>query len=639
MEADSLRNHQQRRTRRRLRPEVAGPYLELLEPRVLMTATPLDTAVALAAMGGQGNASTGSRPEGLLIAPNGDLYGTSPIGGVNGTGTVWRIPAGSTTVQLLASFPSHGGKNRQADGATLPRGGMYLDPQGNLWGAAGAGGIDNKGAIWELQSNTDGTFTLVTVASFTGANGAYPLSGIIADAQGDLFGTATGTIASANINKPGIFEVATGSGSITLLNLPAHSFKSGDVPFGPVTFDGSTTLYGTTEHGGTQQFGSIFKVDITDLSAPTFATVASFNLTDGAIPNDPLTIDANHNVFGVASRGGAKGVGTAFILPASDSSHITALVSFGEGAGNRPIGALLPDPSAVGGFLGVASFGGKQGLGAVFELLPPASGTTWTNTLVASITGGRNGNGPTGPLVMDTGSDRLFGTAFGGGNPTRGIVFEVGTSAELHQNVSQIVFQQPLAGKAAGTALPNVVVRLENAFGQTLTSNADSVTLEIHSGPAGGALLGTVTVNSVNGIATFSGITLDIAGAYTLDVTDGAIIGAPSNPFAITPAAAAQIGFVTQPANASVDVTISPAVIVGVEDQFGNVVPTASGVMTISLQGATASIHGTLSQLIVHGKATFANLTIDAANTYQLGATTTINGATVSAMSALFTIS
>ena len=69
-----------------------------------------------------------------------------------------------------------------------PLGGLLADANGDLFGTTDAGGLNNNGTVFELVNN-NGTYTLNTLVNFNGANGAYPNAGLIADANGDLFGT------------------------------------------------------------------------------------------------------------------------------------------------------------------------------------------------------------------------------------------------------------------------------------------------------------------------------------------------------------------------------------------------------------------------------------------------------------------
>src|SRR5882757_2413369 len=105
--------------------------------------------------------------------------------------------AQSYTFKVLASFDGGNGKN--------PTGGLIVDGQGNLFGTTLLGGSDGEGTIFELPA---GTSTPVTLASFSGVDGAFPTGALVADSRGNFFGTTQqgGTSRSGNV-----FELPAGS--------------------------------------------------------------------------------------------------------------------------------------------------------------------------------------------------------------------------------------------------------------------------------------------------------------------------------------------------------------------------------------------------------------------------------------------
>jgi hypothetical protein len=117
---------------------------------------------------------------------------------------------------------------------------------------------------------------------------------------------------------------------------------------------------------------------------------------------------------------------------------------------------------------------------------------------------------------------------------------------DIRGQPSDVVAGQPI--------LPPVTVAVVGADGNTVTDSSAPVTLSIAVGPAGAVLGGTTTVNAVNGVATFSDLTLNEPGTYTLTSTGGTLTPDTSNPFTVTPAA------VTPPAVTPVDVTAAVTV-------------------------------------------------------------------------------
>jgi hypothetical protein len=162
---------------------------------------------------------------------------------------------------------------------------------------------------------------------------------------------------------------------------------------------------------------------------------------------------------------------------------------------------------------------------------------------------------------------------------------------------SQLAFAQQPSSTAAGQAIsPAVTVVLEDAYGNMVSSNSSTVTETLSSGAFAG---GSSTSSAASGgVATFSALTIDKAGSYTLTATDGTMTSAVSGWFAVTPTAASTLvvsGF-PSPTTAGASHTFT----VTAEDPYGN-----------AATGYAGTVHFTSSD----GKAVLpANYTFTAAN-------------------------
>ncbi len=194
-----------------------------------------------------GGASDGAYPlwTSLLRDKKGDFYGVTDEGGTSGEGVVYMLSS-SGTLTVLHAFA--GGT---ADGCN-PFGTPAMDNAGNLYGSAELCGSRNKGIVWELS--TAGTETVLHSFIGRSTDGAYPGSGVILDAQGNLYGDTEGGDA---FGLGAVYELNQ-NGTLTLL----HGFNGpdGDTPFGGVTLDGTGNLYGTSFAGGVQGSGTVWKV-------------------------------------------------------------------------------------------------------------------------------------------------------------------------------------------------------------------------------------------------------------------------------------------------------------------------------------------------------------------------------------------
>ena len=130
---------------------------------------------------------------------------------------------------------------------------------------------------------------------------------------------------------------------------------------------------------------------------------------------------------------------------------------------------------------------------------------------------------------------------------------------------TKLAFSQQPGNTSAGASIsPAVTVLIEDSSGRTVTTDSSNVTLAIGTNPPGnGTLAGTKTVAAVNGVATFSNLSIDKVGTgYTLTAGDGSLTGATSSGFNLTPGMAAKLAFGQQPTGAAAGASFSPTVTV-----------------------------------------------------------------------------
>jgi uncharacterized repeat protein (TIGR01451 family) len=294
-------------------------------------------------------------------------------------------------------------------------------------------------------------YALSTLVTFDGTNGGQPYAGLIADANGNLYGTTAG---GGLANDGTVFEIAAGTRSLT--TLCSFSGPNGSAPFGGLVFDSAGNLYGTTESGGSGGSGTVFQLTA---GARTLTSLASFNGSNGRNPYAGLIIDANDNLYGTTFSGTGSTVGTVFELAAPNHSlttlagvshssarlaidangnlYVTSVgsttgVIFKIPAGTHSVSNIALISGAFGTFglpgltidssgnlFGVSAVGGANNAGYAFEI--PA-GTNLVNKL--AVFDGANGSSPSGSLIVDS-SGNLYGTTFGGGTNGKGTVFEL----------------------------------------------------------------------------------------------------------------------------------------------------------------------------------------------------------------------
>jgi uncharacterized repeat protein (TIGR03803 family) len=346
--------------------------------------------------------TNGAYPAGALIMDgSGNLYGTTESGPSvtvgryhsPGTGTLFEVARGSTTITTLAKF----------NNGTNPVAALIMDGAGNLYGTTRAGGPGNSGTVFEF---VHGKGTITTLASCGYNNGDRPYGALARDGSGNLYGVTTN---GGAFNDGTVFEVAAGTGTIRALT----SIDASNADPTGLIVDGNGNLYGTSQVGGAFGYGTVFELAA---GSTAITTLASFDGTQAAYPYAPPIMDSSGNLYGTTSSL-SGGTGTVFEL-ARGTGTITILASFASPSATVPgPGGLIMDSS--GNLYGTTPFEGSFGDGIIFELAQ-GSGTI---TTLASFNG-TNGANPAGALIMD-GSGNLYGTAKSGGAANDGTVFEL----------------------------------------------------------------------------------------------------------------------------------------------------------------------------------------------------------------------
>ena len=186
-----------------------------------------------------------------------------------------------------------------------------------------------------------------------------------------------------------MFEIVkTSSGyASTPTTLVSFDDTNGANPVAGLIADANGNLFGTTEAGGASGTGTVFEIVKTSSGyASTPTTLVSFDDTNGAIPAASLIADANGNLFGTTYAGGASGYGTVFEIVKTSSGYAsipTTLVSFDNTNGANPLASLIAD--ANGNLFGTTSAGEASGYGTVFEVTKTSSGYSSTPTTLASF--------------------------------------------------------------------------------------------------------------------------------------------------------------------------------------------------------------------------------------------------------------
>lgn len=287
----------------------------------------------------------------LVLASDGNYYGTAQLGGANGYGTVFKVDS-SGAVTLLHDFTGTDGAN--------PLGVLVEGSDGYSYGTTNWGGTYNEGTIFKMDSSGN----LSTLYSFTGgSDGGDVEAGLTLGTDGYFYGV---TFQGGAYGAGTVFRVDS-LGNLNTL----YSFTGGTDGFGPGSSliqaaDGN--FYGTTEAGGNLSCeiwpiagcGTIFKVDATGHLSTLYSFTGG---TDGANPSEALMQAADGEFYGTTLFGGDPscsvsgytGCGTIFKITSAGSFKLIHEFSGGT-EGGVPFSSLIQ--AGDGDFYGTATAGG-----------------------------------------------------------------------------------------------------------------------------------------------------------------------------------------------------------------------------------------------------------------------------------------
>ncbi len=335
------------------------------------------------------NVMDGYNPNSYLVqGRDGNLYGVTFFGtGANGKGTIFKITPGGTLTTL---HRFSGG----ADGS-FPVSGLVLDIDGNFYGTTTGGGATNEGVVFKMAP--DGTVT--GLASFVHTGGLL-ISSLVLGTDGRLYGTTFG----GGANKEGsIFAVSHGGTLRTIYNF---SSTGGQFPDGSLVVGTDGNFYGTTAVDSTNRAGTVFKVTPDGI----LTTLHTFDNTDGSDLIGPLTLGNDGNFYGTTCQGGSNNEGTIFEI--TPTGTFTSLLTFSvKPDGSCPTGLAL---GTDGNFYGTTTEGGVGSDGTLYQFAPPG-----TFTILHSFDG-TDGSAPQNPLTQHTNGTFYGMTADGGLNKGNG---------------------------------------------------------------------------------------------------------------------------------------------------------------------------------------------------------------------------
>jgi uncharacterized repeat protein (TIGR03803 family) len=323
----------------------------------------------------------GAAPIDTVTLGSNGLFGTTAAGGEGNCSFEGDIECG--TVFQLTTTQSHDRVLYRFTGGTdgaQPTANLIL-LNNMLYGTTLRGGDlsctqgDGNGCGTVYQVSLTGQERVIHAFTGAGGDGVGPLRGLIADADGNLYGTtADGGVSSSCTGCGIVFELTHSSfGWREKILYTFTNTADGSSPNGGLAFDSAGNLYGMTYGGGSGGGGTVYRLHKNAQGNWTLAVLASLHPAGNAV--DHLLIDSNNNVYGTAQNGGGDANdGYVFeITPVNGQWRFKYLHIFtGEGDGANPLGALVMDSAGnlYGTTLNKGAFtcGSGAGCGVVFEI-------------------------------------------------------------------------------------------------------------------------------------------------------------------------------------------------------------------------------------------------------------------------------
>jgi uncharacterized repeat protein (TIGR03803 family) len=407
----------------------------------------------------------GVNPHGsLTLDAAGNLYGVSSDAGLEcndtGCGLVFELSPtsrGSWREKIVHNFSQ--GQNGLRPGGFYPNSGLIFDAAGNLYGTT-TDALSSSyccGVVFELTPSASGSWTETVLHGFNtlGTDGFEPFAGLIFDAARNLYGTtAEGGAYAHGI----VFELTpTTGGGWTETVLHSFNGTDGARPLSGLVLDAAGNLYGTTSAGGANSNGTVFELAPGAGGLWTETVLYSFNNADavGASNQSGVILDPVGNLYGTASGN----LGTVFELVKDEGWAPKVLFNFDSQSGFFPFGLIF---DAAGNLYGTTGGGGPAGIGGTVYELSPSAGGAWSIKVLAAFSG-LNQYSPDGPVLRDA-SGNLYGTTSGGGIYDTGTVYEVtpqpepSTTTALVSSLNPSIYGQKVTWSAtvttSGSATP-----------------------------------------------------------------------------------------------------------------------------------------------------------------------------------------
>lgn len=306
------------------------------------------------------DSTCGSNPDGSLIqTSNGNSYLLTSSGGINSRGVLLGYNPNTNSTNIKFNFSN-------IDGA-FPQGSLFQAGNGNLYGMATYGGVNNLGVIFQYNPNTN---IYSKTFDFDGpSTGATPYGcSFIEASDGNLYGMTT----YGGLNNAGVLFQFNPNTNTYIKKIDfdlgnSSSLSNGAFPFNSLIEASDGLIYGLTQQGGIYSgHGVLFQYNI---SSNVYTKKYEFPIaSNGLYPHGNLIQANNRKLYGLTTSGGANNFGTIFQFDITTNTFNKKIDFNGVLNGNYPLGSLMQ--ASDGMLYGMTQLGGVNNKGVIFQYNP-----------------------------------------------------------------------------------------------------------------------------------------------------------------------------------------------------------------------------------------------------------------------------